>query len=49
MTAAACGFAYFFSIFPYFASKKPQKMKKTNFHLVDKSSFLFAKERPKGA
>jgi hypothetical protein len=49
MTAAACDFAYFFLILPYFALKCAENIKKTNFYLVDKSSFLFAKEQRKGA
>jgi len=49
MTAAACDFAYFSLILPYFARKCAENMKRTNFYLVDKSSFFVAKEQPKGA
>ena len=45
MTAAAYDFAYFSLILPYFALKCAENMKKTNFYLVDKSSFLFGAER----
>ena len=36
--------AYLSLILPYFARKSAIKMKKTNFHLVDKSSFFFGAE-----
>ena len=49
INAVACDFAYFPLILLYFTLKCAEIMKRTNFRLVDKSSFFYGGGSPKRA